>query len=62
MGIRLCFATAREGHMVHVLSYVHVDSSAPTPALLFTVSTISELMYFNLICDANQNLITLCRQ
>ena len=48
--------------MVHVLSYVHVDSSAPTPALLFTVSTISELMYFNLICDANQNFITLCRQ
>ncbi|XP_032784128.2 b(0,+)-type amino acid transporter 1 [Daphnia magna] len=33
---RLCFATAREGHMVDVLSYVHVESRIPTPALIFT--------------------------
>ncbi|XP_046458061.1 b(0,+)-type amino acid transporter 1-like [Daphnia pulex] len=33
---RLCFATAREGHMVDVLSYIHVDSRIPSPALMFT--------------------------
>ena len=43
---RLCFATAREGHMVDVLSYIHVDSRIPSPALIFTVISVS--IYFKL--------------
>jgi len=33
---RLCFATAREGHLIDVLSFVHVESRTPSPALIFT--------------------------
>ena len=32
---RLCLSAAREGHMVDVLSYLHVDSRTPVPALIF---------------------------
>ncbi|RXG54200.1 b(0,+)-type amino acid transporter 1 [Armadillidium vulgare] len=32
---RLCFVAAREGHMVDVLSFVHVRKLTPSPALLF---------------------------
>lgn len=37
---RLCFASAREGHMIDFLSYVQVESRTPFPALLFTVRLI----------------------
>ncbi|XP_066983944.1 b(0,+)-type amino acid transporter 1 isoform X6 [Macrobrachium rosenbergii] len=32
---RLCFVAAREGHMVDVLSYVHIKKLTPSPALIF---------------------------
>lgn len=33
---RLCYVSAREGHLIEVLSYVNVKSRSPTPALIFT--------------------------
>jgi len=35
---RLCYVSAREGHLIEVLSYVNVKSRSPTPALIFTVT------------------------
>ncbi|GCB80778.1 hypothetical protein scyTo_0023096, partial [Scyliorhinus torazame] len=32
---RLTFATAREGHMVKILSYINVRRLTPSPALIF---------------------------
>ncbi|CAG0900866.1 unnamed protein product [Darwinula stevensoni] len=34
---RLCYAAAREGHLVDILSYVHVRRMTPSPALIFNV-------------------------
>ncbi|KAF2349410.1 Amino acid/polyamine transporter I [Trinorchestia longiramus] len=35
---RLCFVAAREGHMVDVLSYVHVQKKTPSTALIFNAA------------------------
>ncbi|XP_012868999.1 PREDICTED: b(0,+)-type amino acid transporter 1-like [Dipodomys ordii] len=35
-GSRVCFAAAREGHMPHLLSMLHVYHLTPAPALMFT--------------------------
>jgi len=35
---RLCFVAAREGHMVDVLSYVHVKKKTPSMALIFNAA------------------------
>lgn len=35
---RIGFAAARGGHMIDVMSYVHVDSRIPSPAIIFSVS------------------------
>ena len=32
---RLCYVASREGHLVDVLSFVHVKKLTPAPALLF---------------------------
>lgn len=32
---RLCFAASREGHMMSLLSYVHVRRLTPAPGLIF---------------------------
>lgn len=32
---RLCYVASREGHLVDILSYVHVRRLTPSPALLF---------------------------
>lgn len=37
--VRMCYAAAREGHMVGVLSMVHVDNLTPLTSLLITVRT-----------------------
>uniref|UniRef100_T1J7A2 b(0,+)-type amino acid transporter 1 n=1 Tax=Strigamia maritima TaxID=126957 RepID=T1J7A2_STRMM len=42
-GGRLCYVAAREGHLVDVLSYVHVKNYTPTAALLFN-AVISLIM------------------
>ena len=34
---RLLFAAGREGHMLEILSHVHIRSLTPTPGLIFTV-------------------------
>nr|CAD7455303.1 unnamed protein product [Timema tahoe] len=36
---RLCFAASREGHLLDILSYVHVRRYTPAPGLIFHVST-----------------------
>jgi len=33
---RLCYVSAREGHMIEVLSYIDVEKRTPRPALIFT--------------------------
>lgn len=35
---RLCFAASREGHLLDILSYVHVRRLTPAPGLIFHVS------------------------
>ncbi|KAK4023043.1 hypothetical protein OUZ56_008480 [Daphnia magna] len=35
VGGRLCYVASREGHLVDVLSYVHIRRLTPSPALLF---------------------------
>ena len=32
---RLCYVASREGHLVDVLSFVHIKKLTPAPALLF---------------------------
>lgn len=34
---RLCFAASREGHLLDILSYVHVRRYTPSPGLVFHV-------------------------
>lgn len=34
---RLCFAASREGHMLDILSYVHIRRFTPAPGLIFHV-------------------------
>ena len=35
---RLTYVAAREGHMVEVLSMVHIKKFTPSPSIIFTVS------------------------
>lgn len=46
---RITFASGREGHMVDVLSYIHVDKRTPIPALLFFVALLFYLKNLNYI-------------
>ena len=39
---RLCFAASREGHLLDILSYVHIRRYTPAPGLIFHVS-LSEI-------------------
>jgi L-type amino acid transporter 9 len=48
---RICFSSAREGHMLDILSYVHVDSRTPFPALIFTVKFKFSSYSFNIILN-----------
>ncbi|XP_025199652.1 b(0,+)-type amino acid transporter 1 [Melanaphis sacchari] len=32
---RLCFAASREGHLMHVLSYIHIKKLTPMPSIIF---------------------------
>lgn len=38
---RLCFAASREGHLLDILSYVHVRKYTPSPGLVFHVRRIN---------------------
>lgn len=38
---RLCFAASREGHLLDILSYVHVRRYTPSPGLVFHVRNAS---------------------
>lgn len=35
---RLCFAASREGHLLDILSFVHIRRYTPAPGLIFHVS------------------------
>lgn len=35
---RLCFAASREGHLMNVLSYIHIKKLTPMPSIIFHVS------------------------
>lgn len=37
---RLCFAASREGHLLDILSYVHIRRYTPAPGLIFHVSRV----------------------
>lgn len=39
---RLCFAASREGHLLDILSYVHIRRYTPAPGLIFHVSTYNQ--------------------
>lgn len=41
---RLCYVASREGHLVDVLSYVHIRRLTPSPALLFNVINHTNLL------------------
>lgn len=43
---RLCFAASREGHLLDILSYVHVKRLTPAPGLIFhSIIAISMIIY-----------------
>lgn len=43
---RLCFAASREGHLLDILSYVHVKRLTPAPGLIFhSIIAISMVLY-----------------
>lgn len=42
---RLCFAASREGHLLDILSYVHVRRYTPAPGLIFHVSKMVFLFF-----------------
>lgn len=48
---RLLFAAGREGHMMQVVSHVHITSLTPTPGLIFT-AVIAILMVFSGTIDS----------
>ena len=35
---RVCYAAAREGHIVDILSFVHISKKTPSPGVIFNVS------------------------
>ena len=41
---RICFAAARQGHMVDIISFIHVRNLTPTPALLFPAAIASAMI------------------
>lgn len=43
---RLCFAASREGHLMDILSYVHIRRFTPTPGLMFHVSICNTILQF----------------
>lgn len=44
---RLCFAASREGHLLNVLSYIHIKKLTPMPSIIFHVSdATSGVLYF----------------
>lgn len=53
---RLCFAASREGHLLDILSYVHVRRLTPSPGLIFHVSKLMQQT------ANNKNYIVFCFQ
>jgi L-type amino acid transporter 9 len=53
---RLCFAASREGHLLDILSYVHIRRYTPAPGLIFHVSVVRFSHDINFICGS-QSLI-----
>jgi L-type amino acid transporter 9 len=47
---RLCFAASREGHLLDILSYVHIRRYTPAPGLIFHVSVVRFSHDINFIC------------
>lgn len=41
---RLCFAASREGHLLDILSYVHVRRYTPSPGLVFHVRMLDNII------------------
>ena len=48
---RSCFATARRGHMVDILSFIHAKNLTPTPALLFRAILVTGMIAAGNISD-----------
>ncbi len=44
-GYRLTYVAAREGHMMELMSMVHVKKYTPMPSLVFTVSLRSGVVH-----------------
>ena len=53
----MCYAAAREGHMVSVLSMVHVNNFTPLTSLLFTVSVTCFTLQFGEDCEYLHKLV-----
>ncbi|KOB74264.1 Cationic amino acid transporter [Operophtera brumata] len=52
---RLCFAASREGHLLDILSYVHVRRFTPAPGLIFHASVSSYLFTHKLLENLNDD-------
>lgn len=48
---RLCFAASREGHLLDILSYVHVRRLTPAPGLIFHVSLLVIRLILDILID-----------
>jgi len=54
---RLCFAASREGHLLDILSYVHIRRYTPAPGLIFHVSLSCIAIYTTCEDLAEENII-----
>lgn len=56
---RLCFAASREGHLLDILSYVHIRRYTPAPGLIFHVNISPQKWFLVIFLDFSRWLLLL---